>query len=324
MVERGGQNLRRMAFYARGIYREALPFAVMRQRLNRRLRDFRLDELSASMRARLDFYNRLSGEFATDAAVPVQRISRKKSMYYIDFMEFARSYGPDACLSFLPGDVTAVPPHPTIVKSRPIAPDNRNSVLFKLNKFRHFNFLNDPVPFRDKAPRAVWRGRLHNAARQDLLRRFVGHRQVDVGHIGPQFEGIDPLPFLDQRQQLQSRYLLALEGIDVATNLKWIMSSNSVAFSPPMKFETWFMESRLIPGTHFVEIAPDYSDLEEKIDHFNAHPDAAEEIIRNAHAWIDQFRDRQSEDLLCTLVLQKYLELAGELPNALLPNRYFT
>src|SRR5690606_29582030 len=82
---------------------------------------------------------------------------------------------------------------------------------------------------------------------------------------------------------LDYKFILALEGNDVATNLKWVMSSNSLAVMPIPKFETWFMESTLIPDFHYVCIKDDYSDLEEKLKHYIQHPNEALKIIANAH-----------------------------------------
>ena len=47
---------------------------------------------------------------------------------------------------------------------------------------------------------------------------------------------------------LNYKFILAIEGYDVATNLKWIMSSNSLAVMPRPTYATWFMEGTLIPG----------------------------------------------------------------------------
>ena len=41
------------------------------------------------------------------------------------------------------------------------------------------------------------------------------------------------------------------------------MSSNSVAVMPKPKYESWFMEGKLIPDYHYVLIKDDYSDFEE-------------------------------------------------------------
>ncbi|TOQ08578.1 glycosyl transferase family 90, partial [Vibrio parahaemolyticus] len=74
--------------------------------------------------------------------------------------------------------------------------------------------------------------------------------------------------------------ILSLEGMDVATNLKWIMSSNSLCFTPKLRYETWFMEGKLKAGVHFVQVKDDFSDLDEKMDYYLEHPDKAEEIIQ--------------------------------------------
>ena len=84
------------------------------------------------------------------------------------------------------------------------------------------------------------------------------------------------------------------------------MSSNSIAIMPRPKFESWFMEGRLQGGVHYIEIKDDYSDLEEKIRYYSTHPEEAKAIIRNAHAFVDQFRDKEREELISLLVLEKY------------------
>lgn len=89
-------------------------------------------------------------------------------------------------------------------------------------------------------------------------------------------------------------------------NLKWVMSSNSVGVMPRPKYESWFMEGRLQPGVHYIEIKDDYSDLEDKIQYYSTHVEEAEAIIRNAHAFVEQFRDKEREELISILVLEKY------------------
>ena len=69
------------------------------------------------------------------------------------------------------------------------------------------------------------------------------------------------------------------------------------------------MEGLLQPGVHFVEIADDFSDVEEKIDYYEKHPDEAEQIIANANAYTLQFLEPATEDLLSLLVIQRYLAL---------------
>ncbi|MGZ8190247.1 MAG: glycosyl transferase family 90, partial [Methylococcaceae bacterium] len=99
---------------------------------------------------------------------------------------------------------------------------------------------------------------------------------------------------------------------DVATNLKWVMSSNSVAVMPRPKYETWFMEGTLIPNVHYIEIKDDYSNLEEKINYYEQHPNELSQIVENAHNHVSQFLDSFREKIIALLVLKKYFYLTGQ------------
>lgn len=56
------------------------------------------------------------------------------------------------------------------------------------------------------------------------------------------------------REHLDYKFIMAIEGNDVASNLKWVMSSNSLAVMPRPTCETWFMEGTLIPDYHYIEV----------------------------------------------------------------------
>ena len=103
-----------------------------------------------------------------------------------------------------------------------------------------------------------------------------------------------------------------MEGNDVASNLKWVMSSNSLAVMPVPTYETWFMEGTLIPDYHYVAIKSDYSDLEEKLRYYIEHEDEALAIIEQAHQYVAQFKNRRQEKLISLLVMKKYFEQTGQ------------
>ena len=91
------------------------------------------------------------------------------------------------------------------------------------------------------------------------------------------------------------------------------MASNMLVMSPALEFETWYMEGALEPGRHFVLLENDFSDLEEKVAYYTEHTEEAEEIISNAHAWLDQFADPMKERMIAARVLEKYFQLSGQL-----------
>ena len=65
--------------------------------------------------------------------------------------------------------------------------------------------------------------------------------------------------------QLKYKYILMLEGNDVATGLKWQLLSNSVVFMARPTCVSFAMEDLLLPFVHYVPLKEDYSDLEEMI-----------------------------------------------------------
>jgi len=266
---------------------------------------------------RVDYYNKLAGSVSLDSNATDLRglLRERKTTYFYDLYEIARYFDPRVKFSYVFGDVREVPPYPAFVKSRPIAGDNANSVLMKLNKIRHFNFVNDAYPSEKKKNALVWRGRFSQKPnpRRMFVEKYMGKPGFDVGRIdtGHAMPGLDR-PFMPVRGQLKYKFILSLEGIDVASNLKWIMSSNSIAFSQPLKFETWFMEGTLIPGVHYAELKDDFSDVEEKMEYYNSHPREAKEVVENAHRYVDQFLNPAVERKIALLVFEKYLEKTGQ------------
>ena len=211
--------------------------------------------------------------------------------------------------------MTTVPEVPSIVKSRPIGNDNANSVLLNLDKVRHFIFLRDDIPFREKADRAIFRLAItRRPHRERFMRMYFGSDCCDAGISTPrpEYPAEWVKPHISMYDHLKYKFILAIEGYDVATNLKWIMSSNSLAVMPRPTYETWFMEGTLIPDYHYVEIKPDYSDLEERMRYYIEHPAQAEAIIAHAHEYIAQFRDREREKLIALLVLRNYFRRTGQ------------
>ena len=99
------------------------------------------------------------------------------------------------------------------------------------------------------------------------------------------------------------------------------MSSNSIAVMPNPKYETWFMEGTLLPHVHYIPVKNDFSDLEEQLSYYLEHKTKAMEIISNANAYVQKFRNPQLEKALCFLVMDKYFSKSGQL-EPLFPNWY--
>lgn len=295
------------------------PKALCRKRL-RTILNSPLAE-SEEVALRVNYYNKLTSLFSlANQSDSVQlrnfRLKNYKSAYFFDTFEYVRFFDPNLWIRPLFGDITFVPEVPSLVKSRPIGNDNANSVLLNLDKFRHFNFIRDTIEYEDKIDKLVWRGHisLQKQNRIDFLQKFWNHPLCDVGYTNS-WNG-NPLwkkGWLTMAQHLRYKFILCLEGVDVATNLKWVMSSNSVAVSTKPRYETWFMEGTLIPDFHYIQIADDFSDLEDKLLFYMKHPTKVKEIIRNAQSYTHKFTNRKVEQLIALKVLDKYFGLQNKM-----------
>jgi len=293
----------------------AVPDAWYRRQCPRLLAGMS-DAVEQRLRDRVDYYYKVAGPFHLPDGIRPFRLSltQGRSNYYFDLHEYARYFDPSFRLGYIFGDNTSVPPCPTLVKSRPIVDGNAHAVLFNLNKIRHFVFTDDRSEYEGKLDKVVWRGRAFQPQRKEFLRRFHDHPRCDVGHHHRKHQDVPWIkPRLTIAEQLRYKFILAIEGNDVASNLKWIMSSNSLCFMPPPRHETWFMEGRLEPGRQVVVIREDFGDLEEKMDYYLAHPAEARSVIREARAWVNGFRDAETERLASLMVLWKYFHDSGQL-----------
>jgi hypothetical protein len=305
----------RVAFYIRNIIDELAPQFLFRARLAREITDVPSHEW-AQIAERVHYCNKLAGPVALAPDGPrISTLSLSHSYYYYDLMRFARRFPRSYRLDYIYGDVIHVPETPSIVKSRPIDGDNVNSVMMKMEALRHYRYTDGDAAFEGKAPRAVWRGWTgpDHRLRATLVKKWHGHPSCDIGHVRGKLDGIPNASFMSSADQLRFRYIISIEGVDVATNLKWILSSNSVCLMPKSLYETWFMEGALKPGVHFGLLQPDMSNLLELIDAFEADPAMARDVMHNAHAHVARFRDERIELVVGLLVLYKYFKLTGQM-----------
>lgn len=305
--------LERVIYYTIASLRELVPQPLWHWLWRRRLDAAMREGISTEIAQRVNYYNKLAPGCLIEGAPLLKDLAFKPTYYHFDLREYAGAFPARFRLAHQFGDVTDVPAMPSIVKSRPIATENAAAVLMKLDRLRHFRWPHDPFCFEEKKPVAVWRGTMNNPARERAVGCYAGDTRFDIGQTGAVFDGIPPKPHMPIREHMRHRYIVSLEGRDVATNLKWIMASNSLCLMPRPRYETWFMEGLLEPGVHYAELNDDLSNLPDLVKHFERHPQEALSIIRAAHAHVARFADRRREYLVSMLVLQKYFECTGQI-----------
>ena len=328
-----GKNSK-LAYYFRSYLKLWTPRWLTRRQLPRFLRQFDERPDQEEIMRRVNYYNRLTPDSPIDRelwdaeAVRLhdQPMTGQKT-YYLDAMAYARYFDPQLKWKLLHGDITYVPKLPTILKSRPLGTDTQRSVLLNLDKVRHFLFVNDRKSWREKKDMAIFRGDLGilKENRNIFMRRYANGQSklVDAASTNRW----DEHPEWQQEKltigaHLDYKFIMSLEGNDVASNLKWVMSSNSIAVTPRLTCETWFMEGTLKPNYHYIEVKDDFSDLEERLTYYIEHPEEAEAIIEHAHAYVAQFQDQSRERLISLLVLKKYFEITDSLHTPHSTNQY--
>jgi hypothetical protein len=305
----------KLTYYVKNIIKLLIPTTFFQNKRNSLLNSIK--DFDYVMQ-RVQYYNQVEKNFSlnnTFVSIADFQKNEKKKTYFFDLLEYLRYFHSNLKISYLFGDITEVPQQPTLLKSRPIDGDNKNSVLMKLNKVRHFIFVDDKINFEDKKDMLVWRGKCYKEHRKKFIQEFYNNPLCNVGQTNTKGD-IDVAwqkEKMSLKEQLQYKFILAIEGNDVASNLKWVMSSNSIAFMVKPKYETWFMEGTLIPNYHYVLLKDDYSDLEEKIDYYSKNIEESLAIIKNANEYTKQFQNKNREDIISLIVLKKYFEQSNQL-----------
>lgn len=314
-------------YYIKNVIRQAWPKKWLNSQLDKELAKLETRPDKDYILKRVDYYCRLLADTPYDhdewqrQAVEIgSQPMTSQSVYYYDALEYARWFDQHLRWILKSGDIDYALTLPSITKSRPLHEDTSCNVLLNLEKVRHFLFVNDKKAFTEKKDVAIFRGKIGQRTgrsdgavkmnRFEFATRFHGHPMFDIGAIGNQFPQWHSEK-LTIGEHLDYKFIMSLEGNDVASNLKWVMSSNSIAVTPALTCETWFMEGTLKPDYHYIEIKADFSDIEEKLQYYINHPDEAQQIIDHAHEYIDQFRDQKRERLISLLVLKRYFDITN-------------
>ena len=223
---------------------------------------------------------------------------------------------------------------PVLVKSRVFdrGENGHGSILLKLNTIRHYQRMGQVAkhrihepPFREKIPTLVWRGAPtgfgfgnnippRSVSRQTLVEKYALSTSslLDIGlvikkdaHKTFKEYAKDEVPL---ERLLKYKYLLSVEGNDVATNLKWILASNSLVVMPRPQISSWLMEDALLPYVHYLPVRDDFSDVEAQIRWAERHPKKCERMIASAHRYVEPFLDTTREDKVQGTVLKYYLD----------------
>lgn len=317
----GGKNIKLPYFIAQ-LSRYAVPKVLLRSRLEEILRDGEKRYDMDYVLDRVNYYNRLTGaeRLSPTEATPLKehKFRGRHSAYIFDSYQTTR-FSTIPCvgrpISATEFSTCFIRRSSRLEKStgggEAASGKGDNSVLLNLDRCRLDIRLHDKIPFTEKADRVIFRGSVKSSEqRRRFIETFRDNPRIDTADTrsGHSAQETGTAKQITLYAHLDSKFIMTFEGNDIASNIRWVMSTNSIAVMPRPRNESWFMEGRLRPGYHYIEVRDDYSDLEEKIDYYIAHPEQAQQIIDHANDFARQFYDSRRERFISLLVMKKYFE----------------
>ena len=222
--------------------------------------------------------------------------------------QMALQYGDTriATVTGMPTNVRLFAKSRLLVGPGPRAAGQQRPVLLPLGMQRHFGGahmqLDSYVPWARKRPSLVWRGSTTGwtTLRRDFVNGLANHPNLSRDDVDVRFtsvvqgrhgwvrgRGAPPLAGDLSRMQLMGhRYVLSLEGNDVASDLKCLLGHNSVVVMPPPTAESWLLEGLLRPWVHYVPVRS-VAEVPAALAWMRTNEPACLRIVANANAWLD-------------------------------------
>lgn len=209
---------------------------------------------------------------------------------------------------------------PALVKTRLVS--NGYGVLANLNSSRHWDYdllldiYSNDVSWESKSDTVVWRGATtgYTGERFDFVKKYSDSYDVGFSKIVQSMHKAEE--FLKQElsihQQLNYKFVICLEGNDVATNLKWVLASNSIPIMRKPKFSSWLMEDNLIPFFHYLPLDDDYENLNEILQWAEDNSTWCKRIAENGKLYILNFLDKNNEAALEKKLMASFEMIVSE------------
>jgi hypothetical protein len=173
---------------------------------------------------------------------------------------------------------------------------------FKMGVYEHVSAKVTRIPWEQRIPRAYWRGissgepgdnvrtrailRLHKNPHSNarLLVPFENDNKT-----GPLADTTNLDLYDIWRRPMQDfvnhKYNFIIDGACIASSLQWAFASGSVPILITHPGNDWWFKRYLEPMKHYVPVAYDLSDLEERLEWLVTHDEEAQAIAENAVAF---------------------------------------
>ena len=164
---------------------------------------------------------------------------------------------------------------------------------FYCSLYHDFRSFHRGIPFQNKIAKIVYAGRLHNSSRFNFLqKRDLPPLDLSEGLTQREYFYSDAVSkenvvcekgkWIESKEMVEYKYILDMDGNACTWDATaWKLNSGSVLMKVESGWRQWFYDS-FHPWTHYVPIADDFSDLQEKYHWCETHPEECETMISNA------------------------------------------
>jgi hypothetical protein len=162
---------------------------------------------------------------------------------------------------------------------------------FYCSLYHDFRSFHRGIPLNKKIPKIVYAGRLHNSSRFNFLRKrektgiIEGITQREYFYsdaVSKENVVCEKGKWIESKEMVEYKYILDMDGNACTWDATaWKLNSGSVLFKVESGWRQWFYDS-FHPWIHYVPIADDFSDLQEKYHWCETHPVECETMVSNA------------------------------------------
>jgi len=172
---------------------------------------------------------------------------------------------------------------------------------FRLGVYERLSGHIARTPWEEKIPTVFWRGSLTGEIGENSRTRCVkllcDSPHADVRLTPMSWNNFATGEFADktntryyaERRPTQDfvrhKYNLIIDGSCIASSLQWTFASGSVPILVTHPGNNWWFKRYLEPMKHYVPVAYDVSDLEERLEWLVTHDEEARAIAENAVAF---------------------------------------
>ena len=154
---------------------------------------------------------------------------------------------------------------------------------YELNQYNLYRSIHRGIPFKNKISKIVYAGNDRGSKYNFTKRRdiSVSQRAYFSSDSVPK-ENIHAPSQIERNDMINYKYILDIDGnASTWDATAWKLNSGSVILKTDSNWEQWFYEEYK-PWVHYVPVADDFSDIQERYKWCEANPEKCEEMIRKA------------------------------------------